>query len=52
MSDRNSSSILPAACTAELLALPGVINSEGFTGLKMPGLTSPLLQPGSSDSRG
>lgn len=37
-SDRNSSSIQPAAGTAgRLLALPGTISSEGFAGLKTPG---------------
>lgn len=50
-SDRNSSSIQPTAGMAgRLLALSGMINSKGFTGLKMPGLPSPLL--GSWDRQG
>lgn len=52
-SDRNSCSVQPAAGMAgRLLALSGVINSKGFTGLKTPGLASPLLQLGSRDGRG
>jgi len=35
-----------------LLALSGMINSKGFTGLKPPGLTYPLLRLGSWDGQG
>lgn len=34
-----------------LLALSGMINSEGFTGLKTPGLASPPLGLGSWDGQ-
>lgn len=34
-----------------LLALSGMINSEGFTGLKTPGLASPQLGLGSWDGQ-
>lgn len=52
-SDRNSSSIQPTAGMAgRLLALSGMINSKGFTGLKMPGLPSPLLGLGQAGEAG